>query len=169
MWFGQQNYADAQGHGRIGDKPFGTDQPIELLIGDEALEKRSQYSLVIDLGQAWWDITRLPFVFAVWQSRAPVSPALKAKIIKASELAEMRMKLEPSVYFPEIMPLDASGRQLPLGDYWKLIDYRLGFEEIRGLVAFLYLAKHFRPVERSDQILLKMIRLQELSSRMNSI
>jgi len=168
MWFGHQNYVEAQGHGRISEKPFGTDQPIELLIGDEALERRSQFSFVIDLGQAWWDITKLPFVFAVWQSRSPLAPALRSKILKASELAEMRMKLEPTVYFPEIMPLDAAGRQLPLADYWKLLDYRLGPEEIRGLIAFLYLAKQFRPVERSDQILLKIIRLQELCSRMAS-
>ncbi len=43
-----------------------------LLIGDPALDApwRDIGLQMIDLGQAWWDMTGLPFVFAVWASRA---------------------------------------------------------------------------------------------------
>jgi chorismate dehydratase len=43
-----------------------------LLIGDPALEApwRDLGLEMIDLGQAWWDMTGLPFVFAVWAARA---------------------------------------------------------------------------------------------------
>ena len=37
-----------------------------LIIGDRALEKRSSYRYVYDLGTAWKEMTGLPFVFAVW-------------------------------------------------------------------------------------------------------
>jgi chorismate dehydratase len=42
-----------------------------LLIGDPAFEApwRELGLEKIDLGQAWWDMTGLPFVFAVWASR----------------------------------------------------------------------------------------------------
>lgn len=43
-----------------------------LLIGDPALEApwRALGLEMIDLGQAWWDMTALPFVFAVWAARS---------------------------------------------------------------------------------------------------
>ena len=168
MWFGHRNYLESAEHGRISETPFGTDTSIELLIGDEALERRSQFPFIIDLGQNWWDITGLPFVFAVWQSRGPLggNPFI-SKLTKAADLAEIRMKLEPSFYYPEVSPLDHAGRQIALAEYWKHISYRLGQEEFMGLLAFLGLARLFRPVERSDQILLKMVRLQESLGRMN--
>lgn len=37
-----------------------------LIIGDRALEKRNQYPFIYDLGEAWKEMTGLPFVFAVW-------------------------------------------------------------------------------------------------------
>lgn len=168
MWFGHKNYSESIEHGRISEAPFGSDTSLELLIGDEALERRSQFPYIIDLGQNWWDITGLPFVFAVWQSRGVLKGnPFVSKLVKSADLAEIRMKLEPSFYFPEVSPLDHSGRQIALAEYWKNISYRLGQEEFTGLLAFLGLVRLFRPVERSDQILLKMVRLQESLGRLD--
>jgi len=166
MLFGPRNYHDAVSHERIGEKPFGNDTPIELLIGDEALEKRATFPFILDLGQLWWDITRLPFVYAAWQCKGTFQSNLKSRILKAAELAEMRMKIEPAAYLPDVMPSDLMGKELPITEYWKNISYRIGAEEMKGLLSFLCLSKKLRSVEKSDEILLKIVRMQELSNKM---
>ena len=67
FWFGCEAYKIMAG--RRFSKTYEEEQPIELVIGDEALIRRSSFSKVLDLGQVWKEITGLPFVFAVWQSR----------------------------------------------------------------------------------------------------
>lgn len=39
-----------------------------LVIGDRALKQRQQSTHIYDLGQAWKELTGLPFVFAAWVS-----------------------------------------------------------------------------------------------------
>ncbi len=39
-----------------------------LIIGDRALQNRSKFSYIYDLGLGWKEMTGLPFVFAVWVS-----------------------------------------------------------------------------------------------------
>ncbi len=45
-----------------------TEYPVKLLIGDEALKEAQQnsYKYVLDLGTAWYELTKLPMVFALW-------------------------------------------------------------------------------------------------------
>lgn len=45
-----------------------------LVIGDRALEQRRISTFIYDLGSEWRSITGLPFVFATWVSRKPMSP-----------------------------------------------------------------------------------------------
>jgi len=40
-----------------------------LLIGDAGLLREAGPLEVLDLGEAWWELARLPFVFAVWAVR----------------------------------------------------------------------------------------------------
>ncbi|HLK35786.1 MAG TPA: cyclic dehypoxanthinyl futalosine synthase [Polyangiaceae bacterium] len=40
-----------------------------LVIGDPALEIEGRFPHALDLGLAWWELTGLPFVFAVWAGR----------------------------------------------------------------------------------------------------
>jgi chorismate dehydratase len=65
-----------------------------LLIGDTALveavvsrEIGGRKPLVTDLGAAWFELTKLPFTFAVWASRRDVPPSerLVAKLRSARE------------------------------------------------------------------------------------
>ncbi len=65
-----------------------------LLIGDvafsEAVTGRSlagRWPLMTDLGEAWYQLTRLPFTFAVWASRndRPPSELLVARLRRARE------------------------------------------------------------------------------------
>ena len=43
-----------------------------LVIGDRALELRGKHPYMYDLGQAWKEMTGLPFVFAAWISNRPL-------------------------------------------------------------------------------------------------
>src|SRR5512140_1814104 len=51
----------------------GLDEPADacLVIGDEALRRvsREKHPVVLDLGAAWWEWKKLPFVFALWTVR----------------------------------------------------------------------------------------------------
>ena len=77
-----------------------------LLIGDvalqEAVAKRAvngKRPLITDLGEAWYDLTKLPFTFAVWASRKdrPPSELLVAKLRAAREygLGELAAVSQP--------------------------------------------------------------------------
>lgn len=115
-----------------------------LLIGDRAIEflRASHEHTIWDLGEAWFELTKLPFVFAVW--------ALRRRI----ENDELRRKLREAKSFgldtldhiiatrPEF---DRDFRQ----DYFTWhIQYHLGADEKRGLAKFMeLLRKHgFGPV-----------------------
>jgi chorismate dehydratase len=57
-----------------------------LLIGDEALrhrDGREGYPCMTDLGEVWHELTGLPFVFAVWVVRKPLSEEQKLRLEKA--------------------------------------------------------------------------------------
>jgi chorismate dehydratase len=47
-----------------------------LLIGDNGYAEIDEYPYVYDLGQEWFEYTGLPFVYAVWTSRAPITAEL---------------------------------------------------------------------------------------------
>lgn len=46
-----------------------------LVIGDRAFEQRKVSKYSYDLGEAWMQLTGLPFVFAAWISNKPLDPA----------------------------------------------------------------------------------------------
>ncbi len=169
LWFGEFAYEAALAQGAVsqsnGPRPLGFNPSapqLDLVIGDEALLKRSGYAAVIDLAQAWGDLTSLPFVFAVWQrSRRYVSGVWNQRIQKAAELAQARMKVEPQVYMPDIPVLDESGMPLDLAAYWKGLEYRLTPSHLRGLVLFLCLARHCHSAPVDSSVIIKMLRWQE--------
>lgn len=115
-----------------------------LLIGDRAIEflRAPHEHTIWDLGEAWFELTKLPFVYAVWALRRGI------------ENKELRRKLHEAKSFgldtldniiatrPEF---DRDFRQ----DYltWH-IQYHLGADEKRGIAKFIeLLRKHgFGPV-----------------------
>lgn len=56
---------------RLDDYARAVEQDAVLLIGDRALDfyLAPHGHQIWDLGQAWWDLTGLPFVFAAWTLR----------------------------------------------------------------------------------------------------
>lgn len=136
-----------------------------VLEGNEALARRKQFAGIIDLGDVWHKLTGLPFVLQVWQRHTKHPCGQKAqKIAKTAELAEARMKVEPSSYFPDILPSDQQGAEIDLAKLWRNVHYRLGAMEIKSILLLLHFMMSMeQPSETTDAITAKMIRWQERS------
>lgn len=117
----------------------GGSRPMELVIGDEALRRRHEFWKVLDLGQVWHELTRLPFVFGLWQSSySNVSAKLFQVINEAAAIAQARMQLEPDVYFPETAPLADDGSLIDLKTYWSAIQYKLTKRHLKSLAVYFH-------------------------------
>ena len=104
-----------------------------LIIGDPALEIEGRFPYVLDLGQAWWEWTGLPFVFAAWCGRPGTLSAGDESLLE-------RAKAEGLARRDEIADLHAARTGLPaasLRAYLRdAIHYDLGDDERRGLERF---------------------------------
>jgi chorismate dehydratase len=50
-----------------------SDTTAGLIIGDRSLQLKSKFKYCYDLGEAWKDLTALPFVYACWVTTEPLS------------------------------------------------------------------------------------------------
>jgi chorismate dehydratase len=113
---------------------------MELVIGDEALARRPEFCRVLDLGELWHEITRLPFVFGLWQTRTPSLPGDWIEVIStAAKRAEQKMKLTPKNYFPKPMPVAVDGAPIDLQAYWSVIHYHLTSRHFKSLMLYYQL------------------------------
>jgi len=161
LWFGTK--ASQLLLGRDMTNVMHTQRPVELLIGDEALCRRRTFHTVLDLGSVWKEMTGLPFVFAVWQSRGSCLNGWRRKILQVGGIAETKMRVQPSAYLPDMIPQDENGKNLQLADYWKNVYYRLGPREFKGLLMFLCLARNLQVVPKIDSVVAKIVRWQTIS------
>ena len=161
LWFGIDAYKLMVGRD-VSQKVY-TRRPVKLLIGDEALQKSKQFYSVLDLGLIWKELTGLPFVFAVWQSKGACLNGWRRKILEVGKVAQNRMRVEPSVYIKNKQPVDDTGAFIPLPEYWNSIYYCLGPRELRGLLLFLCLARTFKLVPIYDEVMGKILRWEALS------
>jgi chorismate dehydratase len=117
------NYADAPFHDAV------------LLIGDPALDfvRGGHPHQIWDLGAAWSEMTRLPFVYAVWALRREAdTPALRQVLREAKAFG-----LETLDYIiSSRAEYDLEFRKDYLG--WH-IHFHLGADEKRGLARFMEL------------------------------
>jgi chorismate dehydratase len=120
---------------------FSTLPDYALLIGDPALDffRASHSHQVLDLGAAWFEMTKLPFVYAVWALRRGI------------ENSSLRRQLREARDFG-LDTLDSIIRSRSDYDFefrkdylsWH-IHYHLGTDEKRGLAKFIeLLRKHNR-------------------------
>ena len=108
-----------------------------LLIGDPAIEflRGNPKHEIMDLGAAWFELTRLPFVYAVWALRRGI------------ENRALRQVLRETMNFG-LDTLDSIIRDRPEFDYafrkdylgWH-IHYHLASDERRGLALFIELLR----------------------------
>ncbi len=118
----------------------------QVLIGDKALKARDRlpdYPYRYDLGEEWYKLTGLPFVFATWMARADAPPGLTGEFQAALESALER----------GLSRVDRIAAETPLfgqdaaraGQYVRHFTYRLGPEEFRGMSEFRDRLDSLRP------------------------
>ena len=106
-----------------------------LLIGDAALDFRlaPHEHTIWDLGEAWSDLTQLPFVYAVWAlRRGPENSVLRRQLRDARDFGLDTL----DTIIQNRTEYDLAFRQDYLG--WH-IHYHLGQDEKRGIEHFLML------------------------------
>jgi len=111
-----------------------------LAIGDDALKllKARKFPFVYDLAEEWYNLTELPFVFAVWAVREK-SYELKKKeitefyrsLLKSRKFGEENFKLICSEYGERI-----ELNQQACLNYLKCLHFHMGKEEIKSLLTF---------------------------------
>ncbi len=103
-----------------------------LLIGDEAIKARMIYRVVMDLGEEWKDITGYPMVFGL-------STSLNIKDLSFVDNALIKSIEESMKKFDEVVEVASNQFKLPpefLRKYFKILIYRLGKKERKGLEEF---------------------------------
>lgn len=115
-----------------------------LLIGDAALDFlfAPHPHEIFDLGVAWYELTRLPFVYAVWALRRGVdNRELRRRLLEAKDFGMETLDhiIRERTEYTEDFRKDYLG--------WH-IHYHLGSDEKRGIVKFIeLLRKHgFGPI-----------------------
>ena len=109
-----------------------------VIIGDAALAVDTTSFCAIDLGSAWAELTRLPFVYACWAGRShALDPEQTRQLIRARALGVREI--------PHIAATCASSRQGSAGFYADFlankIRYDFGEAELEGLNLFYRYAR----------------------------
>ncbi len=111
-----------------------------LLIGDAALrvDPGSLPNRALDLGEEWWNLTKLPMVFALWSGRAERLAALGPVRLEAMFRRSLSFGLS---HMEEIVRRESVARgfsEPAVREYLtRHIQFEIGPEEERGLETFL--------------------------------
>ena len=100
-----------------------------LIIGDRALENYNKFPYVYDLAEAWYDYTKLPFVFAVWVANKKINPTFLEEFNIANSIGFQRIE--------EIIA-HLSYSSYDLSHYYRNnINYGFDEEKNKGMTLFL--------------------------------
>ncbi|MFO1463779.1 MAG: menaquinone biosynthesis protein [bacterium] len=99
-----------------------------LQIGDKALEK-SHFGNSTDLGSEWQELTGLPFVYACWMSRVPITQELLTQLHNAKMTG--RQSLEEIAARQKLVPPEEA-----LSYLTRNIQYDIDGPELVGLKMF---------------------------------
>ena len=125
-------------HWNIKPKLVDTEQGYELsisgttaglVIGDGALEHRNRSKYCYDLGQAWKELTGLPFVFAVWVSNKSMDKQFIEKFNMTNYLGITH--IEEVIKLSNFLSFDLKSY------YTKYIKYIIDNKKQNGLNEFL--------------------------------
>jgi chorismate dehydratase len=115
-----------------------------VVIGDRAFEQRQLSTYSFDLGEAWKELTGLPFVFAAWISNKKLDPSFLNAFNKANEFGVGQID---AVVAENPFPL------FNLQDYFtKYLDYRLNGPKRQGLDRFLQYLRSKQPDEFAEMM-----------------
>ena len=116
-----------------------------LIIGDPALclNPEGEGFACLDLGEEWFHLTRLPFVFAAWSGKPgiPLDP-LRRIFRESYEFGKARI----SEIVEQQHALRSITKELAAHYLTQHIRFEIGRDEERGLAAFFEMANLARPV-----------------------
>ncbi|MGD9900061.1 MAG: menaquinone biosynthetic enzyme MqnA/MqnD family protein [Calditrichaceae bacterium] len=120
-----------------------------LIIGDKALHYQDEYPLFLDLGEEWFDMTGLPFVYAFWAGQDfALNSADVAAIIRSKEIGLQNID-EISMEFAKSNPKDWRFYR----DYLtNNILYSFGEKEKEGLNEFYHYAFYLGLIEHIPEL-----------------
>ncbi len=104
-----------------------------LVIGDPALEVEGRHAHVVDLAQAWRELTGLPFVFAAWCGRPGALSGDDERLLERARALGLERRPAIAAEYAARTGLSASSL---LSYLREAIAYELGDEERRGLERF---------------------------------
>jgi chorismate dehydratase len=109
-----------------------------LVIGDRAMQvPREPFHEVVDLAEAWRELTGLPFVFALWVARGGVDLGELPRALDASRSLGLARADELSRIHGPRLGLDIA----TCYDYLtRVLSYELGERELAGLTRFARMA-----------------------------
>ena len=117
-----------------------------VIIGDPAIEARERFPFYYDLGQAWKEMTNLPFVYAAWLSAVPLPEDFVRRFDEAqSEGVAQRLELAIAHQF------ETPGYNLV--DYFlNQIHYRLDDAAMEGRKLYLKLGREIIAREAAGEL-----------------
>lgn len=133
-----------------GFQPEFTDQAEEasakVLIGDNALFElyNGNNKYVYDLCTLWYELTGLPFVFALWTARRSAVEEKRKEFEVLTLLIEEIKKDSKSNLAALLDHYSLKGlSSYQIIDYWETMDYSLSDRHVKGLLRFYsYAAKY---------------------------
>lgn len=125
-----------------------------LLIGDKVIAdepSRHTYPYQLDLGQAWFDMTGLPFVFAVWMARRDAQLRdLPDKLDRQRQINLAKLDQIADRYAPvHQWPADLARQYL--GGY---MQYNIGPEQLEAITRFGALAHQLGLIDHTQALVL---------------
>jgi chorismate dehydratase len=110
-----------------------------LLIGDKVITRQPRgYPVQLDLGQAWFESTGLPFVFAVWAARKQVLRLGELSCILSE--ARLRGVAAADLVAAEFAPLHGWPVETARDYLQNHMRYEIGEEQLRAIHLFHHLA-----------------------------
>lgn len=103
-----------------------------VVIGDRAMVARKNHPYVYDLGEAWLEMTGLPFVFAVWISTRPIDNAIKDALNRAFAWGIQRIPELTTATDVPFLSTDELNKYLQ-----QYIRYEFGIRQQEGMRLFL--------------------------------
>src|SRR5205814_2334970 len=109
-----------------------------LVIGDAGFAAAEKFPFVQDLGEAWHELTGLPFVYAVWAGRPGV--------VDADAIAALQRSLQAGLASRPLIArahAEAHGGEPAVYESYlsENIRFQLGSEELSGMAAFFARAR----------------------------
>jgi chorismate dehydratase len=108
-----------------------------VLIGDIGMTTASHDLIVLDLGEAWTQLTGKPFVWAAWIGDAGLTSELSGILADAAARARSRELLRKCITKAADRP--GWGFEMAERYFTQTMLYRMGYSEIEGLREFAHL------------------------------